>query len=104
MWGNTFQSLLLSHQPDTLFDEVKGLNRDSKKVPLLGFNPRIDDIKTLLASVSAVEDQYSTQVSGGYIDPAVGIPQYVEALKKAGIDELVVKMQAQIDAWAASNK
>jgi putative aldouronate transport system substrate-binding protein len=104
MWGNTFISFLLSHQPDTLFDEVRSLNANSKKVPLLGFNPNVDEVKTLLASISAVEDQYDTQVAGGYIDPAVGIPQYVEALKKAGIDELIARLQAQIDTWAASNK
>ena len=104
MWGNTFQSYLLSHQPDSLFDEVRELNANSEKVPTLGFSPDLDAVSTLVASVSAVRDQYETQVGGGYIDPAEGIPQYVNALKQAGIDELIEQLQQQIDAWAESNR
>ena len=104
MWGNTFHGYLLSHQDDGLFEEVADLNASSLKVPSLGFNPNLDEIKTLVATVTAVKDQYETQVGGGYIDPAVGIPQYVEALQQAGIDELIELLQAQIDGWAAANR
>jgi putative aldouronate transport system substrate-binding protein len=38
----------------------------------------------------------------GYVDPETELPKYLEALKKAGIDELISKLQAQIDAWLAS--
>jgi putative aldouronate transport system substrate-binding protein len=104
MWGNTFNSFLTGNQPETLFDEVRELNRTSIKAPSLGFNPNVEEVKTLIASVSAVVDQYNVPVSGGYIDPAKGISEYLDALKKAGVDELIEKLQMQVDAWKKVNK
>jgi putative aldouronate transport system substrate-binding protein len=104
MFGNTFNSYLLEGQGEDLFEEVMELNRDSRKAPSLGFNPVTDDIKTLIASVSAVVDQFAVPVAGGYTDPDEGISDYLAALKQAGVDELIEKLQTQVEAWKASNK
>jgi putative aldouronate transport system substrate-binding protein len=104
MWGNTFISYLIEGQEEGLFDEVKELNRISRKAPSLGFNPDTDELKTLIASVSAVVDQFAVPVAGGYSDPETGIAKYLTALKQAGVDELIEKLQAQIEEWKAVNR
>ena len=104
MWGNTFQSYLLPGQDETLFDEVRRLNRDSLKANILGFNADRDEVSTLVASVSAVVDQYKTPLAGGWVDPETGIPEFQAALERAGFPELIEQMQAQVDAWAEVNR
>jgi len=61
----------------------------------------MEPIKSLLASVSAANDQYRLAVLGGYVDPETELPKYIDALKQSGIDELIEQVQAQIDAWKA---
>lgn len=104
MWGNTFQSYLLSNQEVGLFDEVKMLNGTSVKANILGFNADVNELKTMIASVSAVVDQYAVPLEGGYIEPSKGIPEFLAALERAGVDELIETLQDQVDAWAATNK
>jgi putative aldouronate transport system substrate-binding protein len=103
MYGNTFISYLMQGQPDNLFQKIKELNDSALKAQLLGFNPNVDEVKSLSATIKAVSDQYSYAVSDGYVDPATGIPEFQAALKKAGIDELKAKVQDQVDAWRRAN-
>ncbi len=104
MWGNTFQSYLLPGQDETLFDEVRRLNRESLKANILGFNADRGEVSTLVASVSAVVDQYETPLEGGWVDPETGIPEFQAALERAGFPDLIEQMQAQVDAWAEVNR
>ena len=103
MYGNTFISYLQPGQPDDLFQKIKRLNDTARKAQILGFNPNVDEVKTLAASLKAVSDQYAYSVSNGYVDPATGIPEFLAAVKKAGVDEMKAKVQAQIDAWRKAN-
>jgi putative aldouronate transport system substrate-binding protein len=104
MWGNTFQSYLLPNQEDGLFEEVKMLNDTSLKANVLGFNPDVNELKTLIASISAVIDQYKVPLTGGYVDPDEGIAEFQAALDKAGLPDLIEMLQAQIDEWVEVNK
>lgn len=103
VFGNTFQSKLLPNQSNDLFDEVREINANSRKVATLGFSPNIDEIKTLVASVSAVLDQYLIPVSGGYVNPDEKIPEFIAAMEQAGVNELIAALQGQLDDWRASN-
>jgi len=68
------------------------------KSPLMGFALDMDPIKTLVASVSSVKDQYDVAVCGGYVGDDE-YQAYVQALKQAGIDDLISGIQSQIDSW-----
>jgi putative aldouronate transport system substrate-binding protein len=70
--------------------------------PIMGFVLDMEEIKTLVASINAVVDQYHMPVGGGYVDLETELPKYLDALEQAGSDELIAKIQAQIDAWLAS--
>lgn len=104
MWGNTFQSHLLSNQEEGLFEEVKMLNDTALKANILGFNADINELKTLIASISAVVDQYQVPVTGGYVDPEEGIDEFLAALERAGLSDLIDMLQAQVDEWAEVNR
>jgi len=48
-----------------------------------------------------VVKQYSVSLNSGSADPEVYIPQFLDALEQAGIDELIAAKQEQFDAWLA---
>lgn len=38
------------------------------------------------------------------LDPSKALPEFIEALKVAGIDAIIEENQRQLDEWAESNK
>ncbi len=100
VFGNTFHSVIAPAPLDGPA-KTKELNANAFKPHIMGFTPNMDEIKTEVAAVSAVLDQYDAAVQSGYTDPETELPEYIDALKQAGIDDLIAKLQAQIDAWKA---
>lgn len=99
VFGNTFLSLPKEGQNPNSNSLVYDLNQKAKKATIMGFIPNLEDIQTLVASVDTVVKQYDLALASGYVDPAVELPKYMDALKQAGIDELQTELQKQIDAW-----
>ncbi len=102
VFGNTFMSYLKEGQNPEANALVYDLNQNAKKASVMGFIINLEDIQTLVASIDTVREQYNNAVCSGYMDPAVELPKYQAELKKAGIDELIAEVQAQIDAWLAT--
>ncbi len=104
VYGNVFLSYPLDgtnpESPKMTYD----LNQKAKKATIMGFALKLDPIKSLVASVSAVKDQFYYPVTAGYVDPADMLPKYRAALKQAGLDQLIAETQKQIDAWLATKK
>lgn len=46
-----------------------------------------------------VVSKYDTALRWGVLDPAESLPEFIEALKSAGIDDIVAEKQAQLDQW-----
>lgn len=101
VFGNTFISYLKEGENPAANGLIYRLNQDAVKSPLMGFALEMDPIKTLVASVSSVKEQYYMAVVGGYVGDGE-YNQYVAALEQAGINELISEIQGQIDAWLAA--
>lgn len=99
VYGNTFIGYIRAEQNPETNKLVAEANRSARKATIMGFNIDMGPIKNLVASVSAVQTQYEKPVLTGYQDPDVELPKYIAALKKAGVDELIAAVQAQLDAW-----
>jgi len=98
VFGNTFISYLKEGENPEANDLIYTLNQDAVKSPLMGFALEMDPIKTLVASVSSVKEQYDKAVCGGYVGDKE-YRDYVDALNQAGVDELITEIQKQIDSW-----
>ncbi len=70
--------------------------------PLFGFIPDGAKVSTQLAAIANVYNQYYNALAYGDVDPASYVPEFVAALKAAGIDEVIAEYQAQADAWLAN--
>lgn len=68
----------------------------------LGFAFDNTDVLTQYTALTNIYNEYKLQLEYGFTDPDVGIPEMVDRLKKAGLDEYIAAKQAQLDEWAAS--
>ena len=47
-------------------------------------------------------EQYCYSFNAGALDPESALPEFIDALKAAGIDKVIEANQEQLDAWAAA--
>ncbi|MDR2784305.1 MAG: DUF3502 domain-containing protein [Treponema sp.] len=55
-------------------------------------------------AVNAVITQYTPGFNSGARNPDTALPEFIRALKAAGIDKIIAENQRQINAWAAEKK
>ena len=65
----------------------------------LGYTFDPTNVSTALTAVAAVIGQYAPALECGIVDPEEKIPEFLDALKAAGIDDVIAENQAQLDAW-----
>lgn len=98
--GDTFQSLVPKGTDLTVAAQTKKINETAKPSVFIGFSPSVDPIKDQIAQCTAVADEMLAGLCTGYLDPDVSYPVFIEKLKKAGSDTIIIELQKQLDAWA----
>ena len=51
-----------------------------------------------------VVKQYTGSLNSGSADPETYLPEFLDALEAAGIDEIIQAKQEQFDKWLEENK
>ncbi len=82
----------------TLGDYGAGAAKTSK---FLGYSFDTSSVATEVTSVIAVIGQYGPALSCGTVDPETTVPEFIEALEAAGINEIIAENQRQLDEWLA---
>lgn len=72
--------------------------------PALGYTFCIDNVASEYSAVSSVISQYRALINTGAIAPEKELPEFISALKDAGIDKVIEENQKQLDAWLAEQK
>lgn len=67
----------------------------------IGFCYDNANVSTESAAVMAVIQQYAMSLNCGVVDPDEVLPQFIDALKAAGMDIILADTQAQVDAYLA---
>lgn len=75
---------------------------NAPRVRSFGFVFDPTNVSAQYASVNNVIIQYYSGLDCGSVDPETTIPAFNQALKDAGIDEIIAEKQAQYDAWRAA--
>lgn len=92
---------IVSQRDDAKFnqwDEVKELNAKAKASPVLGINLDLTEFEDEMVNCVEVYNKYKSELFTGTKDPEQLVPQIMEELRKAGLDTIMEKAQAQIDA------
>lgn len=79
-------------------------NYNAKRARSFGFVFDQSPVATQYAAVNNVIMQYYPSLDCGSVDPETTIPEFNQALKDAGIDDIIAEKQAQYDAWRASRE
>ncbi len=69
----------------------------------LGFYFDSSNVSTQYTAVQNVLNEYRKGLEYGILDPDVELPNFINKLKAAGIDDIIAEKQAQLDAWAEAN-
>nr|WP_286672498.1 DUF3502 domain-containing protein [Cohnella hashimotonis] len=84
--------------PDKIEQTIKA-NEEASVSAFEGFEFNSDPVKTEIANVRAVNDEYYAALATGTIDPARFLAEYEDKLSKAGAGVIVQEKQKQLDAW-----
>ncbi len=72
--------------------------------PLYGFIPVTTNVMNEVTAVSNVVEQYSNVLMYGDVNPDEKYPEFLQALKDAGMDRIIADFQTQADEWVKVNK
>lgn len=86
-----------------LWERMQAYNDNAVTSKAMGFTFDNSDFSAEYTALTNVYSEYSHQLELGFLDPEQGIPELVDRLKAAGLDDYIAEKQAQIDAWAAEN-
>ena len=72
---------------------------DGRITPSAGYVFSPDSVSADVAAVQTVIAQYAPSLNAGAVDPEKALPDFIAALKDAGIDNIIAENQRQFDAW-----
>ncbi|GIO16612.1 ABC transporter substrate-binding protein [Cohnella xylanilytica] len=84
------------------WNQLKQFNKEATYSPALGFSFDATPVKTEVAAVTNVVNQYRSGLDSGSLDPKV-LTDFVSKLKQAGGDKIIAEKQKQLDAFLAVN-
>ncbi|HLV10117.1 MAG TPA: ABC transporter substrate-binding protein, partial [Halanaerobiales bacterium] len=101
--GNHFLLHLTPGEPDDLYEQYKELNENAYK-PKLGFIFNQSSVKTEIAALQAVREEFAVALESGQVNPDNILPQFRKRLEEAGLEKVLDEKQRQLDKWLENNK
>lgn len=104
LYGAVAKKLVWEASPADYKEQLEVYNADltdENTSKYLGYNFNPDEIKSQYSAVTDVITTYRTALECGSVDPDEVLPKFLEALEAAGINEIIEKNQANLDAWLA---
>ena len=105
LYGDTTQRLTADNLPADFHDQLVAYNNElgtDKLSKYLGYSFNPDEMKTQYSAISDAIKTYRTALECGSVDPDEVLPKFLDALKAAGMDDVIAKNQANLDAWLAN--
>lgn len=104
LMGNQLASYVWEGNDPKYYKILDENNKTSPVSNVLGFSYDSTKVKTEIANVNNVVNQYAPGLDTGSLDPEKYLPEFISKLKAAGIDKIIAEKQSQLDKWAAANK
>ncbi|MEK0314731.1 ABC transporter substrate-binding protein [Cohnella sp. 56] len=103
VFGDIRNEYLPEGSPPGKIEQTIRANEEAVVSAFEGFEFDEDPVKTEIANVRAVNEEYYPALATGTIDPVRFLPEYEEKLAKAGSGIIVQEKQRQLDAWLRAN-
>ena len=86
-----------------LWERMQNYNDNALASKAMGFTFDNSDVSGEYTALTNAYSEFQRQLELGFMNPDEGIPQLVERLKAAGLDDYIAEKQAQLNAWAEAN-
>lgn len=96
--GTFFNISLLADQETNQWDEVKELNEKAEASLVISISIDTTEFEDELANCTEIYNRYKSEINTGAVDPEKAVPEMMSEMRAAGFDDIVEKVQAQIDA------
>lgn len=103
MLGNQFLNYLQENEDPQRWEKFKEFNANADVSPINGFVFNPEPVKTIIAAINSLKEEYGRILKGGTVDPEKYIVERNAKLKAAGMDDLIKEQQKQLDAWLTAN-
>ena len=100
MWGNRLKWPVFEPadiMANQIKEDIEKNLPDSRKSPAIGYSFNSKSVAAELAAVQTVIAQYAPSLNAGALDPEKALPEFISALKDAGIDDVIAENQKQLD-------
>jgi putative aldouronate transport system substrate-binding protein len=102
MFGSQFLNYIWDSEDPEKWNKFREFNQNAHVSPGLGFVFNSDPVKSEVGALANVIEQYQRALETGSVDPDKVLPEYLGALKAAGLDKVVAEKQRQFDEFLAS--
>ncbi len=100
--GNNFLTHVMEGNDPDLWEQMEEFNNNAIPSPALGFSFNSEPVKTEMAALANVVEQYRKGLESGTLDPEKTLPEFNGKLKATGLNKVIEEQQRQIDEWKAS--
>lgn len=104
MYGNAFLRKVWEGDDPEVLAEREKVVQNAETSPLLGFSFDSGAYDLEITAVTNVINEYRPGLESGSQDPETLLPEFIDALNKAGGDVLLKAYQEQLDAWWAEQE
>ncbi len=101
-WPNVTLCETWSYEPEDVYEVMAEKRENAKKSLALGFQFDSSSVTDQMTACANVVAQYYDPLMYGEVDIDETLPEFQQALKDAGIDDIIAEKQAQLDEWLAS--
>lgn len=105
VWGDKSKDYVRVPNDASYYQKLADFNASIKPEytsSALGYNFDSSPVRTQFAAVADTISQYQVSLGMGVVDPAAVLPEFLNALEVAGINDIIAENQRQFDAWKAS--
>jgi len=99
---NQFLTYLFPTEDPEKWEKYRAFNETGRLSPTVGFAARLDNIRTILASLSNVNEQYNDLLQRGLVEPSEIRSEVIAALEDAGVREAEADLTAQVQEFLAN--
>jgi putative aldouronate transport system substrate-binding protein len=99
MFGNQFLNYVWDTEDPEKWNKFREFNENANASPALGFVFDSEPVKAEVGAMANVIRQYQRAVETGSVDIDQVLPEYMNALKAAGLDKVIAEKQKQFDAF-----
>ena len=104
IWGNYFVSTETAGNEEGAVQKALEFTKSGKSTRTLGFLFDTTNVSAQYGAIQNVLQQYQEGLEFGILDPETELPNFLQALEDAGVDEFIAEKQRQLDAWLAEKE